>query len=195
MSTATKLMTAEEFFALPDDGVERWLCRGELREYRDISESEGVTRRNRVHSRVMVRIAYLLERWSEQRPEPRGQVVGGEAGFILRHDPDSTAGIDVAYVSPDTVAVQTDAVTTMFDGPPVLAVEVQSPSNTLGEVTDKVREYLACGVPIVWVVEPYSRTVTVHRSGVSAVALDSAGTITGDPELPGFSCPVADFFR
>ena len=36
MSTATapKLMTAEEFLALPDDGVERWLIRGQLREKR-----------------------------------------------------------------------------------------------------------------------------------------------------------------
>jgi hypothetical protein len=29
-----RTMTAEEFLALPDDGVERWLIRGELRENR-----------------------------------------------------------------------------------------------------------------------------------------------------------------
>jgi Uma2 family endonuclease len=32
MDTAAKLMTEEEFLALPDDGIERWLVNGELRE-------------------------------------------------------------------------------------------------------------------------------------------------------------------
>jgi Uma2 family endonuclease len=193
-TTAAKLMTAEEFLALPDDGVERWLIRGQLRESHPDREGNGMTKRNRVHSRVLIRIGHLLESWLEQQPAPRGQVVGGEAGFILRHDPDSTAGVDVAYVAPDTVAVQTDE-TTLFDGPPVLAVEIQSPNNTVKEVTEKIREYLGCGVGVVWVVDPYFHTVSVHRPNASPVALDDRDTLTGDPELPGFSCPVADFFR
>src|SRR5688572_30356502 len=52
MSTATapKLMTVEEFLALPEDGVERWLIRGQLRESRPEQEGEGMTKRNRIHS-------------------------------------------------------------------------------------------------------------------------------------------------
>src|SRR5689334_12335938 len=99
MATAEKLMTAEEFLALPDDGVERWLIRGQL------WEAGQVTKRNRYHSRVMTCVAYALEHWLRTRPEPRGQVVVGEAGFLLRKNPDSTVGIDVAYVSPEVVAV------------------------------------------------------------------------------------------
>lgn len=193
-TTAAKLMTAEEFLALPDDGVERWLIRGQLRESHPDREGNGMTKRNRVHSRVLIRIGHLLESWLERQPEPRGQVVGGEAGFILRHDPDSTAGIDVAYVAADTIAIQNDE-TTLFDGPPVLVVEIQSPNNTVKEVTEKVREYLACGVKQVWVVDPYFQTVTVHRPSAAVRSLDATGTLAGDPELPGFSCPVADFFR
>ena len=34
MASATPLMTTEELLAMPDDGVERWLIRGELREKR-----------------------------------------------------------------------------------------------------------------------------------------------------------------
>ena len=49
----TRLMTAEEFEALPDDGVERWLIRGQLRE-------GGVTVRNFDHSAYMMRIGQLL---------------------------------------------------------------------------------------------------------------------------------------
>ena len=43
MSAGTTLMTADEFLALPDDGVERWLIHGEVREF-------GMTIRNRWHS-------------------------------------------------------------------------------------------------------------------------------------------------
>jgi Uma2 family endonuclease len=187
-------MTTEELLAMPEDGVERFLIRGQLWEIRPGPEENGMTKRNRAHSRVMARVTHLLERWREVQAEPRGEVACGEAGFILRHDPDSTVGIDVAYVSPDTLAVQTDQ-TTLYDGPPVLAVEILSPSTTHEEMTAKVRDYLDCGVRLVWVVNPDFQTVTILRPGTPAAALDVHGTITGDPELPGFSCPVADFFR
>ena len=104
MTTATKLMTAEEFLALPDDGVERWLIRGELREKRDTD----MTRRNRPHSITEARVTRILGTWLNTQPTPRGEVVCGEAGFILRTDPEtSTAGVDVAVIT----AAQADAIT------------------------------------------------------------------------------------
>jgi Uma2 family endonuclease len=183
------LVTVEEFLALPDDGVERWLIRGELREKRDTD----MTRRNKPHSITEARIAALLGVWLATQPAPRGEVVCGEAGFILRRDPNTTAGVDVAVIT----AAQADQVTdtTMIEGPPVLIAEVLSPHDTQEEVSDRVTEYLDCGVPLVWVVSTYFRTVTVHRPNVTPVALDARGTLGGDPELPGFSCRVADLFR
>jgi Uma2 family endonuclease len=191
MSTATKLMTAEEFFALPDDGVERWLIRGELREKRDTD----MTRRNRPHSITEARLSKILGNWLDTQPAPRGEVVCGEAGFILRTDPETiTAGVDVAVIT----AAQADAVTpetTMIEGPPTMIAEVLSPNDTTEEVAERVEEYLACGVRLVWVLNPYFRTVAVHRPTAEPVQFNRTQTITGDPELPGFSCPVADFFR
>jgi ribosomal protein S27E len=51
---ATTPMTMEQLLALPDDGVERWLIRGQLRE-------KLMTYRNRWHSRIMVRVARFLD--------------------------------------------------------------------------------------------------------------------------------------
>lgn len=193
MSTAAvpKLMTAEEFLALPDDGVERWLIRGELREKRDTD----MTRRNKPHSITEARLSKILGIWLDTRPAPRGEVVCGEAGFILRTKPETiTAGVDVAVITP----AQADAITpdtTMIEGPPIMIAEVLSPNDTQEEVTDRVSEYLDCGVPVVWILNPYFRTVTVHRPGVPALALEARDTLPGDPELPGFSCRVAELFR
>ncbi|MDB5312830.1 MAG: hypothetical protein JWO38_7032 [Gemmataceae bacterium] len=193
MSTATapKLMTVEEFLALPDDGVERWLIRGQLREKRDTD----MTRRNKPHSITEGRVTGHLFVWLRQQPEPRGEVVCGEAGFLLRRNPAAvTAGVDVAVIT----AAQADtraADTTLIVGPPQLIAEVLSPHDTQEEVAERVAEYLDCGVPLVWVISPLFRTVTVHRPNADPLALDARGTLTGDPELPGFSCPAADLFR
>src|SRR5690349_20342695 len=95
--TITIPLTTEDLLALPENGTDRELIRGELRE-------KPVTRRNRRHSRTMVRIGYLLERWLQRQPEPRGEVVCGEAGFRLLRNPDTTVGIDVAYVSAEVAS-------------------------------------------------------------------------------------------
>jgi hypothetical protein len=69
-----QLMTAEEFLALPDDGVERWLIRGQLHEKR----GTDMTRRNKPHSIPEARVTTILGNWLATQPEPRGEVVCGE---------------------------------------------------------------------------------------------------------------------
>jgi Uma2 family endonuclease len=186
MATATKPMTTEELLALPDDGMERWLIRGELRE-------KPMTVRNRFHSRAMARVTTVLETWLDQQPEPRGQVLSGEAGVRLRRTPDSTVGVDVVYVSPEVAAQQTDD-TTLIDGVPVLAVEILSPSDTQEEINEKIDDYLAAGVPLVWVLDPHNRTVTVYRPDARPQLFNEEQELTADPHLPGFRAPVARLF-
>jgi Uma2 family endonuclease len=84
---------------------------------------------------------------------------------------------------------------TLIQGPALLIAEVLSPYDTTEEVFERVEEYLDCGVSVVWIIHPYFRTVTVHRSGAEPVTFNRTHTISGEPELPGFSCPVAALFR
>src|SRR5439155_16942537 len=142
MASATTLMTTEDLLAMPDDGVERWLIRGELREKRPPEGGPPMTVRNRYHSQALICVGTELELWRRTQPEPRGQVLGGEAGVRLRGTPDSTVGVDVVYVPPEVVAKQTDD-TTPIDGVPLLAVEILSPSDTQEEIDEKIDEYLA----------------------------------------------------
>src|SRR5438105_2067804 len=120
MSTALsppekKLMTAEEFLAIPEDGISRELINGEVREY-------GMTLRNHMHGEVVINVGYLLKAWNAEQPRPRGMVSGGDTGFRLRRDPDLLVGPDVAYAAAELVA-RTPRVPTFYDGPPLLAVE------------------------------------------------------------------------
>jgi Uma2 family endonuclease len=155
--TAAPLMTTEELLALPDNGIDRWLIRGELREI-------PMTVRNRWHSRIMTRVAHLLENWLERQPQPRGLVLCGEAGVTLRRNPDTTVGIDVVYISAEVAARQTDD-TSLVEGVPILVVEILSPNDTQQHIDEKVDDYVQAGVRIVWVIDPHDRTVTVYRPG------------------------------
>ena len=59
-------MTAEEFLALPDDGIDRELIRGELRE-------RAMTVRNRFHSSTEARIAHVLDNWLDAAARAPGR--------------------------------------------------------------------------------------------------------------------------
>jgi len=179
-------MTTEELLALPDNGMDRQLIRGELRE-------QSMTMRNRFHSGIEPLVAYLLVQWLIGQPEPRGRVVSGEAGFRLRRDPDTSVGIDVAYVSAEIIAT-TPATSAFFEGPPVLAVEILSPSDKQEDIDDKVSLYLELGVAIVWVINPRFRTVVVHRPGAEPELFNILQELSAEPYLTGLRVPVAKLF-
>ncbi len=190
MSTIVEpvLMTAAEFEALPEvEGVDRWLIRGMVRE-------ESMTVRNRWHGRLMVRIAFLLELWLEAHPDIGGEVVSGEVGFRLSNDPATVVGADVAYVDAE-ISAKASLDTTLFDGPPVLAVEILSPSDKVKELDEKIQEYLRNGTKIVWLVNPQFATITVYRADADPEMFNRRETITAEPHLPGFAAAVAKIFE
>lgn len=188
------LMTAEEFLALPDEpGVERWLDNGRLCETR--YEDPTMTYRNRWHSGTEARIAGILCGWRDQQPKPRGQVLSGEAGCLLRRDPDVVVGIDVVYISAELAARGAEDDTTLIDGVPTLAVEILSPLDTQKNIGRKIKNYLQAGVPLVWIVDPYYHTITVHRPGAEPELFNVQHELSGEPHLPGFRVPVARIFE
>src|SRR5258708_13379077 len=89
------LMTTEQLLAFPEDGIDRELIGGRLLE-------KPMTRRNRRHSRTESNVTRLLGQWLTTRPEPRGEVLSGEAGFRIRRDPETTLGSDVPSITPET---------------------------------------------------------------------------------------------
>lgn len=77
---------------------------------------------------------------------------------------------------------------------PDLAVEVHSPTDRAEEVEERVADYRAAGVKLVWLVSTQWRTVLVRRLDGTAAEVGPAGELGGEDVLPGFSCTVADLF-
>jgi Uma2 family endonuclease len=193
--TLPRLITTEELLAMPDDGVERWIVNGELRENRGefASREKPMTIRNRFHSRLVAKVAYYLMHWQASQKHSPGEVVAGEAGFRLCNQPETTVGADVAFVSREVMERQGTA-TTLIEGPPVLAVEILSPSDTQQDIHEKIKLYLEAGTKLVWIIDPDYKTITAFESGKSPVFFNQEQTLTAEPHLPGFSVAVADLF-
>ena len=78
---------------------------------------------------------------------------------------------------------------------PDLAIELQSPDQSFKELTDKVPDYLASGVRLVWIIGIIKRTVSVFRPGQAEPQIIlSDGTLDGEDLIPGFRLSVANLF-
>ena len=186
MATASAPMTTEDLLAIPEDGTDRWLIAGKLRE-------RPRTVRNRFHSSVMARVGKFLDSWLDEQPQPKGQVLA-DAGVILGHDPDTTVSIDVTYINAEVMLRQTED-STLIDGVPTLVVEILSPGDTIGDVNEKIKAYLAARVSIIWIIDPYRRTVTVYQPDSEPKLFTIRDELSAEPHLPGFRVPVAQLFQ
>ena len=182
-----KQMTVEEFLALPEDGVDRELINGVVRE-------KGMTIRNRHHSLTLMRLGRFLGNWVASLPGLPIELLGGEAGVIVDRERGTTVGVDVAIVNWDLVT-QGEPTTTLCDCIPTVAIEILSPSDSQGDIHEKIRLYLDHGVAAVWIVDPDDRTVRIYRRGLLPVFFNSDQTLACEPELPGFSVRVHNLFR
>jgi Uma2 family endonuclease len=173
-------MTAEEFTAMEDDGNRYELVRGELIE---------MSRPSGEHGQIQFQIAWLLK--NLVTPNKLGWV-GGESGIVTERDPDTVRGPDVYFYSIARLAKPPKG---FIELPPDLVVEVISPSDTRPAMRKKVREYIAGGVRLVWVVDPETRTVSAYAGSMRGTEYDEADTLDGGDVLPEFHCKVADFFE
>jgi len=78
---------------------------------------------------------------------------------------------------------------------PDLVIEVVSPHDTKYEVDVKIEELLAAGVRLVWVLNPETGTIDVHRLDGTVGKLHQRDELSGEDVLPGFSCSVGLLFE
>jgi Uma2 family endonuclease len=186
MVTGEKLLTAEEFFALPEpvEGGKMELVDGKV----VVMSPVGLR-----HGDLAVTLAAELRRFVRAHSLGTTSV---ETGFRLRRDPDAVRAPDVSFLRRERVPPR-PADLKFIEGPPDLAIEITSPDDRDSEIAKKVGEYLAAGVMRVWVVRPELETVTIHRADGSARTLGIGETLTSDDAgfpVPGFALAVAVLF-
>ena len=181
MSISQQLLTAIDYWNLPETGMRRVLVRGEVRELMPPGGRHGV---------IAASLCMLLRGWARSG---RHGVVGVESGFVLDHNPDTVRAPDVFFIRSARIPPR-GIPETFWQLSPDLAAEVVSPTETAQDVREKVRDYLAAGTPLVWVLYPRTQEIVVHTPDGLARTLGVGDTLSAPDVLPGFSCAVAELF-
>ena len=176
----SRFTTAEELFALADDGRFE-LLHGEL---------HPMTPPGARHGDIAARIAARLVVHAQKHDLGRVFV---ETGFLLDRDPDHVRGPDVAFVAKERVPAE-GLPRQYWHGAPDLCFEVVSPGETYAYVQEKACGWVRYGARMVVVVEPERRRVVVHRSDKDLEVLGEEDVFSGEDVLPGLEIPIQELF-
>lgn len=69
---------------------------------------------------------------------------------------------------------------------PDFVVELRSKTDSLKELQNKMKEYLASGLRLGWLIDPKNQRVEIYRQGQDVEVLQSPTTLSGEDVLPGF---------
>jgi Uma2 family endonuclease len=147
-----RLLTAEEFAALPDEGQKMELVRGRI-----VYVNMPAAR----HGKICATIARLLGNFAEEHN--LGHVLSNDSGVITQRGPDSVRGMDVAFYSYERVppGLLPEGYLKVV---PDLSFEVRSPSDRWPKILAKMAEYLDASVPVVCIADQLTASVHVYQA-------------------------------
>ena len=182
MTTAKKLITAEDLLAMPDNGMRRELIQGELIEMPPAGDDHGF-----VGNEASWRISSFIH----DHGLGRGRMA--ETGFWIEVQPDTVLAPDYAFISYERMASRPEA-RGYAQVIPDLVMEVFSPNDRQPQMDLKIRLWLDAGVRLVLVIYPRVQEIVAHHDDGRTERFGIGDTLTCEPVLPGFACPVADIF-
>ncbi|HUG89933.1 MAG TPA: Uma2 family endonuclease [Planctomycetaceae bacterium] len=143
-------------------------------------------------SRVGVKLSRRLDAFADERN--LGEVFGADCSYqCFRDEPDKVRKPGVSFIARGKLPLG-QLVRGHVRIPPDLAAEVVSPNDLYTSLDEKVEEYREAGVRLIWVINPGTRTVVVHRADGTTSRLTENDELFGEDVLPGFRCRVGDLF-
>ncbi len=80
---------------------------------------------------------------------------------------------------------------------PDFVIEIRSSSDGLRSLQRKMMEYIENGARLGWLIDSVDsrRRIYVYRPGAELEVLEAPGSLSGDPELPGFTLDLAPIWE
>lgn len=166
---------------LPSGPVDYELCRGALVMMSPAGDS---------HAAVQLRFGSALLIQGEEQGWGTSRT---EIGLVLNRDPDTLYVPDVAFIAKRRYPVQVSR-EGYWETMPSIVIEVRSKNDSAAEIHRKVQDYLAAGVEVVWIADPFAKTVHEHRRDRPVREFSEQETLTVDDVIPGFALPLAKVF-
>ncbi len=179
-SAATKLTTAD-LMTMPDEKNYE-LVDGQLKA-KDSDFLSSVT---------AARLGMFLG--SHAANQKLGCVLGANAGYqCFAPDLERVRRPDLSFIALERIPPNhSDLI--FIPMPPDLAVEVISRHDLALEIDERVREYLAADVRLVWVIYPKTGQVLVYNSTGGKI-LSSADELSGEDVIPEFRLKISELLR
>ena len=184
MTTAQRLLTAEDLLAMPDDGNHHELVRGKLA----TMPLPGI-----MQTIVTGNIGFRIGDFIDERGLP--YVGGPRSAAYIEQNPDTVRAADYAFYSRQRIPEPLPNRGYIPGLVPELVVEVISPGyRSAAGITERVQMWRDAGVRLVVVAHIGAREIATHGDDGTERRFAMEDTLTLEPVLPGFACPVADIF-
>jgi Uma2 family endonuclease len=133
-----------------------------------------------------------LLQWA--RKDGRGKAFGSSVQFWLPNG--AALSPDAAWVSNERLAPLTKKQRGEFLRlAPEFVVEVMSPSDRLAAAQRKMREWLANGVDLAWLIHGDARRVYVYRQGREPQLYSGVETLAGEGPVEGFTLELGEIWQ
>jgi len=136
-------------------------------------------------------VAAGLFSWA--RTDKRGKVFGSSAAFVLPSG--AILAPDAAWVSCEKLQALTPAQRRRFLRlTPEFIVEVLSPSDRLADTENKMLEWIDNGVPLAWLINGDTRTVSIYRADLPPETRKGILCVSGEGPVAGFTLDLVDIW-
>lgn len=142
------------------------------------------------HGKLLIKLGGRLESFSQSQATALGTVYGECACYLELAN---------TYVVPDLAFIASERIPLGgFSGAltvcPDLIAEINSPTDDVQKIHDKIEAYLNAGVRLVWSIYLLDKHIIVYRPGQRKQFLDLDSELAGLEVLPGFKMPVRQLF-
>lgn len=121
--------------------------------------------------------------WNRQKK--LGKIFDSSTCFKLPKG--SNRSPDVAYIKQERWDQLTDEEKKKFSPiAPDFVLELMSPSDSLKDIQEKMKEYIDNGVKLAWLINPEKKQVEIYRQAQEKEVLEHPKTISGEDILPDF---------
>ena len=181
MNQVASKLSLQEFLALPQSNDRYEFVGGQLKQKMSPKYK---------HALIQGRLFRMLDEWCDLCA--CGRVCPEWAVVLRRNEEDWVPVPDLTYVSYQRLPQEWDK-DEACPVLPELLIEIISPGQTFGQMTQKATDYLLAGVDRVWVVDTIASSVTVFQRDKLPQTFWSDETIE-DALLPGFVLLVSSLF-
>lgn len=132
--------------------------------------------------------------WLWNRQSTLGKAFNSSTGFQLPNGADRSP--DASWVKLERWQALTPKEREGF-APlcPDFVVELRSQSDNMEPLREKMREYIANGASLGWLIDRKNRKVEIYRLGQDVEILDNPTTLSGEDVLPGFILDLTEVWQ